>query len=83
MKNIEIINSIKLEIERDPFATHYTISGSYIRKLLRMSKRSHTQQIVIQNYREKNRLLKYRLRKMNDLKMENQLLKKSLERVSL
>lgn len=83
MKDIEIINAIKQEVEHNPFATHYTISGSYIRKLLRMSKRSHTQQIVLHNYRTKNRLLKYRLRKMNDLKMENQLLKKSLERVSL
>ena len=83
MNDIDVINSVKSEINRDPFALTYTISGSHLRKLLRMSNHSHAQQIILHNYRTKNRLLTNRLSKMNDLKMENQLLKKEMERVSL
>lgn len=86
MTDAEVLCSIKAEVKCDPFAPQYTISGSNLRKLLRISDQAHAQYIVLQSFRQKNNVLRKRISRMNDLKLENQLLKmqlKALERVSL
>lgn len=86
MTDVEVLCSIKAEVKRDPFANQYSISGSNLRKLLRISDLAQAQNIVLESYRQKNKVLRLRLRKMNDLKIENQMLKmqlKALERLSL
>lgn len=86
MNDIEVLCSIKAEVKRDPFANQYTISGSNLRKLLRISDQAHAQYIVLQSFKHKNKVLRSRLSKMNDLKIENQMLKmqlQALERMSL
>lgn len=86
MTDVEVLCSIKNEIKRDPFSTQYTISGSHLRKLIRISDQAHAQYIVLQSFRHKNKVLRSRLSRMNDLKIENQMLKmqlQALERVSL
>ena len=86
MNDVDVVNSVKSEIKRDPFALKYTISGSHLRKLVRISDQAHAQYIVLQSFRHKNKVLRSRLSRMNDLKIENKMLKmqlQALERVSL
>lgn len=86
MNDIEVLCSIKAEVKRDPLANQYTISGSNLRKLLRISDQAHAQYIVLQSFKHKNKVLRSRLSRMNDLKIENQMLKiqlQALERMSL
>jgi len=86
MTDVEVLCSIKAITRSDPFAPTYTISGSNLRKLLRISDQAHAQYIVLQSFRHKNKVLRSRLCRMNDLKIENQMLKmqlQALERVSL
>jgi len=73
----ETVEAVQLEINRDPFAKTYTISGSLFRNLVRLSDYGRTRQILINSLRVKNDRLRSAL---TAEKLENKKLKEKLEK---
>lgn len=61
MTDNETVNVIHTEINKSPFATTYTISGTALRNLLRMSEHAVTRQITMNSLRSKNDKLRSQL----------------------